>query len=308
MKRLAIVILLAILGLTIGLPSIVAASPGNLVNSGFETGDLTGWTKGTVVDFADVVTADSYASPYQGNYMVRLGTPCYTGQPIGPNEIYQVFTAVDSTLTFNYNIFTYDYAGWDRFGYELRAMDTGEVIAFHSQTAWGQGTALKSTGWQEVNLDVSNYIGRPLRLLIICGGTGDHLFTTWAYIDGLPYIEVEIDIKPGSDPNSINPDSRGVIPVAILTTSTAVGEPVTFDATTVDPATVGFGPAKVGAVHFALEDVDGDGDIDVILHFKAQETGIQAGDTEVTLTGTTDDGIPIQGTDTVNTVPKGKGK
>jgi len=31
-----------------------------------------------------------------------------------------------------------------------------------------------------------------------------------------PPIEVEIDIKPGSDPNSINPNSNGVIPVAIL--------------------------------------------------------------------------------------------
>jgi hypothetical protein len=45
----------------------------------------------------------------------------------------------------------------------------------------------------------------------------------------------EIDIKPGSFPNSINPRSKGVIPVAILTTDT-------FDATTVDPLSVTFGP------------------------------------------------------------------
>jgi hypothetical protein len=43
--------------------------------------------------------------------------------------------------------------------------------------------------------------------------------------------EVEIDIKPGSLLNSINPNAGGVIPVAILTTDT-------FDASTVNPETV----------------------------------------------------------------------
>ena len=40
--------------------------------------------------------------------------------------------------------------------------------------------------------------------------------------------KVTIDIKPGSDPNSINLGSAGVIPVAILSSEA-------FDATTVDP-------------------------------------------------------------------------
>lgn len=51
------------------------ASPGNLVNGGFETGNLNGWSTGTVVDFAGVVTADSNTTPFQGTYMARLGTP-----------------------------------------------------------------------------------------------------------------------------------------------------------------------------------------------------------------------------------------
>lgn len=75
-------------------------------------------------------------------------------------------------------------------------------------------------------------------------------------------MEVPIDIKPGSFPNSINLRSRGKIPVAILTTGT-------FDATTVDPTTVLFGQTGTEAapVRAALEDVDGDGDTDMILHF-----------------------------------------
>src|SRR5206468_1460260 len=48
-------------------------------------------------------------------------------------------------------------------------------------------------------------------------------------------LQVTIDIKPGGFPNSINPKSRGVTPVAILTTAT-------FNATTVKPSAVRFGP------------------------------------------------------------------
>ncbi|MDP2729015.1 MAG: hypothetical protein Q8O55_00805 [Dehalococcoidales bacterium] len=110
-------------------------------------------------------------------------------------------------------------------------------------------------------------------------------------------FEVEIDIKPGSDPNSINPKSKGVIPVAILTTPD-------FDASTVDPDTVRFGPDEAEAVHWALEDVDRDGDTDMILHFKTQDTGIQAGDTEATLTGEPVGGQVFAGTDSVRTVGK----
>lgn len=115
-------------------------------------------------------------------------------------------------------------------------------------------------------------------------------------------IEVEIDIKPGSNPNSINPDSKGVIPVAILTTAA-------FNASTVDPATVLFGPDEAQAEHWAIEDVDSDGDEDMILHFRTQDTGIKAGDTEAELTGKPLlDGWPIHGTDSVRTVPPHKRK
>ena len=50
-------------------------------------------------------------------------------------------------------------------------------------------------------------------------------------------LVVPIDIKPGNKQNSTNPGSKGVIAVAILSTES-------FDATTVDPHTVLFGPSR----------------------------------------------------------------
>jgi hypothetical protein len=111
---------------------------------------------------------------------------------------------------------------------------------------------------------------------------------------------VTIDIKPCSDPNSINLKSKGVVPVAVLTTDV-------FDATSVDPSTVRF--AGASPIRWAMEDVcPGDGDVDMVFHFKTQGLGLDAGAETATLTGQTTGGASIEGMDTVNIVPKGKAK
>jgi len=114
----------------------------------------------------------------------------------------------------------------------------------------------------------------------------------------------EIDIRPGSEPNSIDPKSTEIIPVAILTTSRAKGELVDSDATRVDPLSVRFGPSLAPEAHGEghIEDVDGDGDLDLLLHFRTSDIGIQCGDTEVRLNGVTFARHHIQGSDTVVTV------
>ena len=108
---------------------------------------------------------------------------------------------------------------------------------------------------------------------------------------------ISIDIKPDSFPNTINPRSKGKIPVAILTTDS-------FDATAVDPATVLFGAAgnEVAPVHWATEDVDGDSDIDLVLHFVTQDTGITCGNASASLTGATFSGAKIKGTESIEPV------
>ncbi len=110
----------------------------------------------------------------------------------------------------------------------------------------------------------------------------------------------DIDIKPGSDPNSINLKSRGTIPVAILSTTN-------FDAPgEVDQASLTFGRSggedSLAFCTKSAEDVNGDGIDDLVCHFNTQDTGFQCGDTEGILRGQTVDGTPIEGRDSVRIV------
>jgi len=86
---------------------------------------------------------------------------------------------------------------------------------------------------------------------------------------------MEIDIKPGNEQNNINLKSNGVVPVAVLTTDQ-------FDAAAIDPATAQF--AGAAPKHWSLEDVDSDGDDDVMFHFRTQELDLDVDSTEATLT------------------------
>lgn len=114
---------------------------------------------------------------------------------------------------------------------------------------------------------------------------------------GEPKITVEIDIKPGSSTNPVNLKSRGRVPVAILNTED-------YDVLQIDWATLRFGPGGASPVHSSLEDVDGDGDLDMVVHFKTQETGITIDDATAGLTGKLFDDTPIEGADAVTGVPR----
>jgi len=112
-----------------------------------------------------------------------------------------------------------------------------------------------------------------------------------------------VDIKPGCDPNSINcRNEKGVITVAILTMDD-------FDATTVDHKTVTFeGGSEThvdqisGELRRHEEDVDDDGDIDLVFHFRLGETDLTCDSTQGTLTGLTFEGQSIEGTDNIRMV------
>jgi len=114
---------------------------------------------------------------------------------------------------------------------------------------------------------------------------------------------VDIDIKPGSYPNSINLGSKGVIPVAIFST-------LGFDATQVNPDTVSLAGAGVtvrGKSNKSLahhEFVNGDGLLDLVVQVETENldpTAFQDG--VVILEGRTFDGLPFRGQDEIVIVP-----
>ena len=110
-------------------------------------------------------------------------------------------------------------------------------------------------------------------------------------------LGVEIDIKPDSSSNSVNPRSHGVIPVAVFGNDS-------FHVVDIDAETLGFGPGVAPIIHRQghYEDVNHDGVMDLMLHFRTRDTRIACGDESVTLTGETLDGRPIEGADSIQTV------
>jgi hypothetical protein len=118
----------------------------------------------------------------------------------------------------------------------------------------------------------------------------------------LNVLPVTIDIKPGSNPNSINLQSAGVIPVAILSTTT-------FDATTIDPSTVALAGASVKLIGKSAkyacgtEDANQDGILDLVCHVYTAQFMVEPGQSTAVLEATTLDGTNIRGEDQIKIVP-----
>ncbi|HEX7024706.1 MAG TPA: LamG domain-containing protein [Gemmatimonadales bacterium] len=112
-------------------------------------------------------------------------------------------------------------------------------------------------------------------------------------------LSVAIDVLPGDPANRLpcgNP--RALVTVAVLSSAT-------FDATLLDPGSARFGPSEAAEVHRDsqgiaqrhLEDVNGDGLRDLVLHFRFGETGLGCQSTEAGLTISDAEGAEYQGTD-----------
>jgi thrombospondin type 3 repeat protein len=115
---------------------------------------------------------------------------------------------------------------------------------------------------------------------------------------------VQIDIKPGAFPNTINLGSSGVVPVAILSTPT-------FDARTVNPLTVVLAGADVrvkgnGTAMASFQDINGDGRLDLVVHVNTQAFELSLGDTVAFLEAKTFSGALVIGSDSVRIVPATK--
>lgn len=145
---------------------------------------------------------------------------------------------------------------------------------------------------------------------------GDELMATeWALLTlerVAPPPPIVIDIKPGSFPNSINPDQKGTTPVAILSTEEFIAPEL------VDPSTLTFG--RIGdeaslayrgknkaKPQCSAEDVNGDGLPDLVAHFVTALAGFEDGDEFGYLKGVLYDGTEFMACDSVRIVPPSSG-
>lgn len=118
-------------------------------------------------------------------------------------------------------------------------------------------------------------------------------------------IDLAIDVKPGSDRNPINLGAKGVLPVAILTTEN-------FDAAVAEISWIGLSDTELTGSctpqKSSVEDIDGDGLEDLMLHFS--QTDLVANDciddttSELTLHLETFDGEQGSGSNAVSILTK----
>jgi hypothetical protein len=122
-------------------------------------------------------------------------------------------------------------------------------------------------------------------------------------VPGTPVTLVQIDIKPGSFPNTINLGSAGNVPVAILSSPT-------FNAPAeVDPSTVTLAGAGVRLLgkgdrySCTAQETNGDGLIDLVCHVLTEHFLTEPGESVAVLEAKTFGGTPIRGEDSIQIVP-----
>jgi hypothetical protein len=241
-----------------------------------------------------------FGNGVEGTYYVQI----YRGADVHWNGVFMNLSEKTGPGQDDYNVLTiYQPHGPWYYGDHIYPSPTPQYYRVERDGGvltvyWSDDGAIWNTAW---SYDLGTALdGLEQRVVItgICWFDPANSYADWDYISVESTLTpVGIDIKPGSNLNAINPTNKGVIPLAILTNNT-------FNATTVDPLSVEFGPNGAKEIHNKghIEDADGDGDLDMVLHFDTQKTGIQCGDTKASLTGKTTSGQNITGTDAILTV------
>jgi len=184
------------------------------------------------------------------------------------------------------------------------AVDNGFILFVNETEVFRDNRGLYTVYWEyTIPIDPSVFSQGLNTISVFAEDHGGATFFDMELIGDLQYVPgpIDIDIKPGTENNSINPKSRGKIPVAILSTED-------FDAPSqVDQYSLTFGrtgdEVSLAFCNPKGEDINGDGLKDLVCHFRTEDTGLECGDTEGVLKGLTMDGTPVEGKDSVRIVP-----
>ena len=272
--------------------------------------DFVGWNYG--VDFEDENFNDNIIDP--GIEVLSDNGGIYPGVNwLGPDNVWQDSLGLEAVTvwTFDYPIYAFG-AFWDLTvdggpGAGIRVYLNETLVDYEIPDSiagyfWG---VTSTTPFDTVTL--------------VYGNNGyDHQVYEMDNM-GYAYMPLEIDIHPGSEGSSINPKSKGLTPVAIHTTCY-------IDAAEIFPETVtleGIYPAKWSILDCLevwdpyFEVMTGDGDLDLVLYFGTRELAdalselpaiMESGNAQATLSGLTQNGIYLSGTDDVTIVGSDNGK
>ena len=250
-----------------------------------------GWGSGLVVSPSTVVDGVFFPRGTQWDqgpvwWDARDGEPRYVTVALdGTYRIYAFIAQVDDNDAY---ILSYWNGGWT----------TAWLVPNYNALGWGMQTRPNPDDDTERYVLPTPIVADALRLELDLTST-DRLGSV-SELQAFGVRILDVDIKPGSFPNSINRRSKGVVPVAILGSAD-------FDVGVVNVSTLEFGPGNaapahdlMGGAYFGhLQDVNSDGYIDLVSHYRQREAGFTGGEVEACLTGETTGGIPFEGCDSV---------
>jgi len=190
---------------------------------------------------------------------------------------FEVDIICDTTVDFDWEYDTVDVdgSGFDPASYLVNGAHTQVTVNLSDLF-----NGIPQTGSESVPVSIGDTFGLGIRAIDDQLGRATFEITNF---DALKANDcADIDIKPGSDPNSINNPNKGVVPVGLLGSAT-------YDVSDVDVTTLTFGPGNATPKHDLTDaltlaehtqDVNLDGFPDLVAHFPTADTGLVPGTTE----------------------------
>jgi hypothetical protein len=190
-----------------------SAPPGAIVNGGFETGTLSGWTSGGVLAPAVVTT------PHSGSYSARLGSStAYNGDSTLTQTV--VIPSGNSRLTFWYQPHCPDTLTYDQIQMQIRNA-AGTTLATPLNVCSNSGA------WTQVTYDTSAYAGQTVVLRLNTHDDGYASDPTYALYDDVAittYVPVTNAVQnPGFETASLSAWSTSGAYLPVISTTTPHG-------------------------------------------------------------------------------------
>ena len=226
---------------------------------------------------------------FAGNAITIQPTNSLIGLQNGPNDFYSVTGSGPGTLNGDGFLF----AG---FG----------IFLDDSLTAM-PGTMLDDTTLTTIPafVPVGPFAFETIQILDLAGNPAvSASLTTLTVL--VPPVEVAIDLKPGSNPSTVNLGSQGVTPLAIFGSAELDATQIDVDSLEINGDEANVAVVGNGNVLISLEDLNEDGFIDAIVKFETEGLAL-TDNAPLTLTGSLLDGTQFTGDqpadDPVNIVP-----